>query len=87
MQGLVHCIVPFKPYDWSSLNVDSLIMMALLEMLARLKQQTFNYIKYLFLLPTYLLLCSCIMLCYITFNTICQLVKSECTHREYFLGV
>ena len=29
----------FKPYDWSSLNVDSLIMMALLEMLARLKQQ------------------------------------------------
>ena len=28
----------FKPYDWFSLNVDSLIMMALLEMLARVKQ-------------------------------------------------
>ena len=29
----------FKPYDWFSLNFDSLIMMALLEMLERLKQQ------------------------------------------------
>ena len=28
-----------KPYDWFSLTFDSLIMMALLEMFARLKQQ------------------------------------------------
>ena len=29
----------FKPYDWFSLNFDSLIMIDLIEMLARLKQQ------------------------------------------------
>ena len=39
VESFTSIVYAFKPYDWFSLNFDSLIMMDLLEMLARLKQQ------------------------------------------------
>ena len=39
VESFASILYAFKPYDWSSLNIDSLIMMALLVMLAGLKQQ------------------------------------------------
>ena len=55
----------FKPYDWFSLNFDSLIMIDLLEMLASVEIKTFNYMKYCFYFQ---LTCYCVpVLCYVIF--------------------